>query len=280
MMVDNFAFSINKVKSEVQIPGLGVDDDARRAQLSFQMSARVCNPDSQISLVFPHKLREWVWRSKIQHSFYCHSTDSSHTSPWKITLGVTSAETPLRRLWIISYKHNCQKCSFPNKTPLKGQEHERIEAPAGSAAAGREAVQDEVSLVAGRGPSSLWYLQGWWQFGRAELRTSLGPGTTELGSEVWAVPEGGVALRNPRHRDPLALKWRQQSHQLEYHSIVFKRVWANFLFSFITLVFISSVIFSTYLEPNSYFHLPSPFFCQFAFFTLYIERETIKMCML
>lgn len=155
MMVDNFAFSINKVKSEVQIPGLGVDDDARRAQLSFQMSARVCNPDSQISLVFPHKLREWVWRSKIQHSFYCHSTDSSHTSLWKITLGVTSAETPLRRLWLISYKHNCQKCSFPNKTPLKGQEHERIEAPAGSAAAGREAVQDEVSLVAGRGPSSL-----------------------------------------------------------------------------------------------------------------------------
>lgn len=39
MMVDNFAFSINKVKSEVQIPGLGVGDDARRAQLSFQMSA-------------------------------------------------------------------------------------------------------------------------------------------------------------------------------------------------------------------------------------------------
>lgn len=39
MMVGNFAFSINKVRSEVQIPGLGVDDDARRAQLTFQMSA-------------------------------------------------------------------------------------------------------------------------------------------------------------------------------------------------------------------------------------------------
>lgn len=58
MMVDNFAFSINKVKTEVQIPGLGVDDDARRTLLSFQMSAWVCNPDSQTSLVFPHKRRE------------------------------------------------------------------------------------------------------------------------------------------------------------------------------------------------------------------------------
>lgn len=64
MMVGNFASSINKAKSEIQIPQLGVDNDARRTQLSFRMPAPVCNPDSQRSLALTCKLREWVWRSK------------------------------------------------------------------------------------------------------------------------------------------------------------------------------------------------------------------------
>lgn len=162
--------------------------------------------------------------AKYEHNFYCHSTDSNHISLWKFILRVTSAEIPLRRLWLVSYKHNRQNCSFANKKPLKWQEHEQIEASTETASVGRDPLHDEMSLVPGRGLGSI---SDTWRgdedlAGLSYNNSSLGPGTTELGSGMWAVLEGGVALRNPRHRDPLAMQWMQNCHHLmKFHSTLY-----------------------------------------------------------
>lgn len=133
MRVNNFASSINKAKSKVQIPRLGVDNDARRTQLSFQMPVWVCNPDSQTSLVLTRKLREWVWRSKYGHNFHSRSTDSNHVSLRRIKLGVTSAESPSRWWCVISYTNKCWNYSFPNKKTLRWHEHGPTDASAETA---------------------------------------------------------------------------------------------------------------------------------------------------
>ena len=96
MMVHNFASSINKAKSEVQIPWLGVDNNARRTRLSFRMPALVCSPDSQTSLVLTHKPREWVWSSKYEQNFYSRPTDNNHVSLRRIISRVTSAAKPFQ----------------------------------------------------------------------------------------------------------------------------------------------------------------------------------------
>lgn len=131
--VNNFACSINKAKSKVWIPWLGVDNDARRTQLSFQMPVWVCNPDSQTNLVLTRMRREWVWRSKYGHNFHSCSTDSKHVLLRRIVLGVTSAQSPSRPWWVISYTNECQICSFPNKKTLRWHEHRQTDASAETA---------------------------------------------------------------------------------------------------------------------------------------------------
>lgn len=110
------------------------------------------------------------------------------------------------------------------KKPLKWEEHEQIEASTETASVGREPLHDEMSLVPGTGLGSI---SDTWRgdeglAGLSYNNSSLGPGTTELGSGMWAVLEGGVALRNPRHRDPLAMQWMQNCHQLmKFHSTLY-----------------------------------------------------------
>lgn len=216
-----------------------------------------CQPEFAIltarQALFSLRLREWVWRSKIQAqvllslqtaaTFHCGSSHS-----------VISAEIPLRRLWLMIYKHNWQNCGFPSKKPLKWQEHEQIEAPAEAAAVGREPLPGEMCLVPGRGLGSV---PGTWR-GAEDLA---GQSCKHQHTAAWdhwpwqwdvAVPEGGVALRNPTHRHPLAISQdRNSTNSSSTHSIVFKQVWTNFLLCFIPRVFISSVIFSIHSEPDS-----------------------------
>lgn len=226
-------------------------------------------------------LRSWGNGSggaKYEHSLYCDSTDSNHTSLWKITLRVTSAEIPLRGLWLISYKHNWQNCGFPKKPKLKRQEHEQIEAPAETAAVGREPLQDEVSVVPGRALSSV---SGTWRGGEelAELQTSahgdLGP--------LNLAGRWGLGQREGWHPEILDTEilwpWRQKSYQLiNYHSIVFKQVWTNFQLHPTCFHFLSHFLNTL----RAQFLLLSSFtiFWQFTFFTLYTEKETIKLGML
>lgn len=210
-----------------------------------------CQPDFAILTARQalFSLRSWGNGSggaEYKHSLYCHSTASNHLSLWNITLRVTSPEIPLRGLWLISYKHNCQNCRFPKKKHTEVTGTWTNWGPCWNCCSRQRATAWwDVCGTRERPQQRLWYLEGGEDL--AELQTSahgdLGPlnlaGRWGLcQKEGWHPEIPDTELLQPWNED------RNPTNSSTTTALYLSRF--EQIFSFIPHVFISSVIFSTY----------------------------------